>query len=336
MRKKALCFFTFVLYVLAACTVLSHWIEETMMTRVELGPVNTKAAHTFVLRELPERALFRDETGLHLYEVYDGTGWESGKRIREVTGWTPQGDGIVYVTGYPDTAYVFSATRQPRAGEEVSLLESQERGDDTYLLIFGGELPKDAQLPLEAVGFEVKGNAALMEMRSFPVPFMEQRAKTASELTGFAERIFSLDDTEQFLNQLPRIAGGAAVLLAGLVFLIAAWRMPKAGLLRCVNGALAALCLCLLPGTLSKILLPGSLLPEENIFALSHYRTALDAVFNGLAAFPDAFLALAQVRDTAFSASGRVLLLGAGVTAGILLLECGLQWAQKCRKRPSK
>ncbi len=336
MKRKALCFFTFVLYVLAACTVLSHWIEETMMTRVELGPVNTKAAHTFVLRELPERALFRDERGLHLYEVYDGTGWESGKRIREVTGWTPQGDGIVYVTGYPDTAYVFSATRQPRAGEEVSLLESQERGDDTYLLIFGGELPKDAQLPLEAVGFEVKGNAALMEMRSFPVPFMEQRAKTASELTGFAERIFSLDDTEQFLNQLPRIAGGAAVLLAGLVFLIAAWRMPKAGLLRCVNGALAALCLCLLPGTLSKILLPGSLLPEENVFALSHYRTALDTVFNGLAAFPDAFQALAQAGDTAFSASGRVLLLSAGIVAGILLLECGLQWAQKCRKRPSK
>lgn len=336
MRKKALCFFTFVLYVLAACTVLSHWTEETMMTRVELGPVNTKAAHTFVLRELPERALFRDERGLHLYEVYDGTGWESGKRIREVTGWTTQGDGTVYVPGYPDTAYVFSATRQPRAGEEVSLLESQERGDDTYLLIFGGELPKDAQLPLEAVGFEVKGNAALMEVRSFPVPFMEQRAKTASELTGFAERIFSLGDMEQFLNQLPRIAGGAAVLLAGLVFLIAAWRMPKAGLLRCVNGALAALCLCLLPGMLSKILLPGSLLPEENVFALSHYRTALDTVFNGLAAFPDAFQALAQAGDTAFSASGRVLLLGAGVTAGILLLECGLQWAQKRRKRPSK
>ena len=336
MRKKALCFFTFVLYVLAACTVLSYWIEETMMTRVELGPVNTKAAHTFVLRELPERALFRDERGLHLYEVYDGTGWESGKRIREVSGWTTQGDGTVYVPGYPDTAYVFSATRQPRAGEKVSLLESQERGDDTYLLIFGGELPKDAQLPLEAVGFEARGNAALMEMRSFPIPFMEQRAKTASELTGFAERIFSLGDTEQFLNQLPRIAGGAAVLLAGLVFLIAAWRMSKAGLLRCVNGALAALCLCLLPGTLSKILLPGSLLPEENVFALSHYRTALDTVFNGLAAFPDAFQALAQVRDTAFSASRRVLLLGAGVTAGILLLEYGLQWAQKRRKRPSK
>lgn len=335
MKKQALCFGSLILYILIACTIVSAWIEATMMTQVEQGPVNTKAAHEAVTRELPLRSLFADQEGLHLYEIYDGTGWESGKRIREVSGWSLTGE-CVSISGFPDTAYVFSATRQPRAGEEVSLLESQERGDDTYLLIFGGELPKDAQLPLEAVGFEAKGNAALMEMRSFPVPFMEQRAKTASELTVFAERIFSLGDTEQFLNQLPRIAGGAAVLLAGLVFLIAAWRMPKAGLLRCVNGALAALCLCLLPGTLSKILLPGSLLPEENIFALSHYRTALDTVFNGLAAFPDAFLALAQVRDTAFSASGRVLLLGAGVTAGILLLEYGLQWAQKRRKRLSK
>ena len=335
MKKQALCFGSLILYILIACTIVSAWIEATMMTQVEQGPVNTKAAHEAVTRELPLRSLFADQEGLHLYEIYDGTGWESGKRIREVSGWSLTGE-CVSISGFPDTAYVFSATRQPRAGEKVSLLESQERGDDTYLLIFGGELPKDAQLPLEAVGFEAKGNAALMEMRSFPVPFMEQRAKTASELTVFAERIFSLGDTEQFLNQLPRIAGGAAVLLAGLVFLIAAWRMPKAGLLRCMNGALAALCLCLLPGTLSKILLPGSLLPEENIFALSHYRTALDAVFNGLAAFPDAFQALAQVRDTAFSASGRVLLLSAGIVAGILLLECGLQWAQKCRKRPSK
>lgn len=335
MKKQALCFGSLILYILIACTIVSGWIEATMMTQVEQGPVNTKAAHEAVTRELPLRSLFADQEGLHLYEIYDGTGWESGKRIREVSGWSLTGE-CVSISGFPDTAYVFSATRQPRAGEEVSLLESQERGDDTYLLIFGGELPKDAQLPLEAVGFEVKGNAALMEMRSFPVPFMEQRAKTAAELTGFAERIFSLGDTEQFLNQLPRIAGGAAVLLTGLVFLIAAWRMPKAGLLRYMNGALAALCLCLLPGTLSKILLPGSLLPEENIFALSHYRTALDTVFNGLAAFPDAFQALAQVRDMAFSASGRVLLLSAGIVAGILLLECGLQWAQKCRKRPSK
>lgn len=335
MKRKALCFFSFILYALVACTVLSHWIEETMMTRVELGPVNTRAAHKSVLRELPDRALFRDERGLHLYEVYEGSGWESGKRIREVTGWSTQGDGIVIVTGYPDTAYVFSATRQPKAGEEVRILENQERRDDTYLLIFGEEVPADMQLPLEAVSFEAKGNTALLEMQNFTVPFMEQRAKTASEGTGLAERIFCLGDAAQFLNQLPRIAGAAAVLLAGLVFLGAAW-MPSPKVLKGGNGALAALCLCLLPGALDRILLPGSLLPEENIFALPHYRSSLNTLFDGLSSFPDALHALTEVRTAAFSESGKVFLLGAVAVAGILLLEYGLQWVGKRRKHPSK
>lgn len=332
MKRKVLCVFSFILYVLVACTVLSHWIEETMMTRVELGPVNTRAAHKSVLRELPDRALFRDERGLHLYEVYEGSGWESGKRIREVTGWSTQGDGIVSVTGYPDTAYAFSATRQPKPGEEVRILENQERGDDTYLLIFGEEVPADTQLPLEAVSFEAKGNTALMGMQNFMVPFMEQRAKTASEGTGFAERIFSLGDAAQFLNQLPRIAGGVTVLLAGLVFLGAAL-ITSSKVLNWCNGALAAACLCLLPKILKKIALPSSLLPEENIFALSHYRSSLDTLFHGLSSFPDAFHALTEVRETAFSASGRVLLLGAVVVAGILLLEYGLLRAGKHSKR---
>ena len=171
MKKQALCFGSLILYILIACTIVSGWIEATMMTQVEQGPVNTKAAHEAVTRELPPRSLFADQEGLHLYEIYDGTGWESGKRIREVSGWSLTSE-CVSVSGFPDTPYVFSATRQPRAGEKVLPLESQEWGDDTYLLIFGGELPKDAQLPLEAVGFDVKGNAALMEMRSFPVPVM--------------------------------------------------------------------------------------------------------------------------------------------------------------------
>ena len=329
MKRKALCFFSFILYALVACTALSHWIEETMMTHVELGPVNTRAAHKSVLRELPDRALFRDETGLYLYEVYEGSGWESGKRIREVTGWSTQGDGIVSVTGYPDTAYAFSATRQPKHGEEVRILENQERGDDTYLLIFGEEVPADTQLPLEAVSFEAKGNTALMGMQNFMVPFMEQRAKTASEGTGFAERIFSLGDAAQFLNQLPWIAGGVTVLLAGLVFLGA----PGPKVLKGCNGALAALCLCLLPGILKKIALPSSLLPEENIFALPHYRSSLNTLFDGLSSFPDALHALTEIRTAAFSESRKVFLLGAVAVAGILLLEYGLLRAGKHSKR---
>ena len=126
MKKQALCFGSLILYILIACTIVSAWIEATMMTQVEQGPVNTKAAHEAVTRELPLRSLFADQEGLHLYEIYDGTGWESGKRIREVSGWSLTGE-CVSISGFPDTAYVFSATRQPKAGEQVLVLEKLDR-----------------------------------------------------------------------------------------------------------------------------------------------------------------------------------------------------------------
>ena len=94
MKKQALCFGSLILYILIACTIVSAWIEATMMTQVEQGPVNTKAAHEAVTRELPLRSLFADQEGLHLYEIYDGTGWESGKRIREVSGWSLTGECV--------------------------------------------------------------------------------------------------------------------------------------------------------------------------------------------------------------------------------------------------
>ena len=102
MKKQALCFGSLILYILIACTIVSAWIEATMMTQVEQGPVNTKAAHEAVTRELPPRSLFADQEGLHLYEIYDGTGWESGKRIREVSGWSLTSE-CVSVSGFPDT-----------------------------------------------------------------------------------------------------------------------------------------------------------------------------------------------------------------------------------------
>ena len=67
MKKQALCFGSLILYILIACTIVSGWIEATMMTQVEQGPVNTKAAHEAVTRELPPRSLFADQEGLHLY-----------------------------------------------------------------------------------------------------------------------------------------------------------------------------------------------------------------------------------------------------------------------------
>ena len=263
MKKQALCFGSLILYILIACTIVSGWIEATMMTQVEQGPVNTKAAHEAVTRELPPRSLFADQEGLHLYEIYDGTGWESGKRIREVSGWSLTGE-CVSISGFPDTAYVFSATRQPKAGEQVLVLEKLDRGDDVYLALFKEGVPGDLELPMAAASSTRSSNALVLEMKDYPMPFMEHRAKSASPTLENADRIFSIGDVRQFFGQLPAIGALAGLLTAGLALLLSTlvlWRRRHGPAL--VNLCLSGLCLCLTAVLLQKTTLPASLLPKN-------------------------------------------------------------------------
>lgn len=316
MKKQALCFGSLILYILIACTIVSAWIEATMMTQVEQGPVNTKAAHEAVTRELPLRSLFADQEGLHLYEIYDGTGWESGKRIREVSGWSLTGE-CVSVSGFPDTPYVFSATRQPKDGEQVLVLEKLDRGDDVYLALYEGGVPEELELPMEAAGSTQGGSALLLEMKDFTVPFMEQRAKTASPTLGNADRVFSIGDVRQFLSQLPAIGALAGLLTTGFALLLSAlvlWDRKRGAAL--VNLCLAGLCLCLTAVLLQKTTLPASLLPKENILELSHYREEFAVLTSGLSGFP----ALLEELSAAGAAARTRGLLCFGLSVGLFPL----------------
>lgn len=316
MKKQALCFGSLILYILIACTIVSAWIEAAMMTRAEQGPVNTKAAHEAVTRELPLRSLFADREGLHLYEIYDGTGWESGKRIREVSGWSLTSE-CVSVSGFPDTPYVFSATRQPKDGEQVLVLEKLDRGDDVYLALFEGGVPGELELPMEAASSTQGGSALLLEMKDFTVPFMEQRAKTASPTLENADRVFSIGDVRQFLSQLPTIGALAGLLTTGFALLLSAlvlWDRRHGAAL--VNLCLAGLCLCLTAVLLQKTALPASLLPKENILELSHYREEFAVLTSGLSGFP----ALLEELSAAGAAARTRGLLYFGSSVGLFLL----------------
>lgn len=316
MKKQALCFGSLILYILIACTIVSAWIEAAMMTRAEQGPVNTKAAHEAVTRELPLRSLFADREGLHLYEIYDGTGWESGKRIREVSGWSLTSE-CVSVSGFPDTPYVFSATRQPKDGEQVLVLEKLDRGDDVYLALFEGGVPEELELPMEAASSTQGGSALLLEMKDFTVPFMEQRAKTASPTLENADRVFSIGDVRQFLSQLPAIGALAGLLTTGFALLLSAlvlWDRRHGAAL--VNLCLAGLCLCLTAAVLQKTALPASLLPKENILELAHYREEFAVLTSGLSGFP----ALLEELSAAGAAARTRGLLYFGSSVGLFLL----------------
>lgn len=316
MKKQALCFGSLILYILIACTIVSGWIEATMMTQVEQGPVNTKAAHEAVTRELPPRSLFADQEGLHLYEIYDGTGWESGKRIREVSGWSLTGE-CVSISGFPDTAYVFSATRQPKAGEQVLVLEKPDRGDDVYLALFKDGVPGELELPTEAASSTRSSNALVLEMKNYTIPFMEHRAKSVSPTLEKADRIFSIGDVRQFFGQLPAIGALAGLLTAGLALLLSAlvlWKRRHGPAL--VNLCLSGLCLCLTAVLLQKTTLPASLLPRENILELSYYRKEFAVLTSGLSGFPE----LSETLSAAGAAARTRGLLYFGLSVGLFPL----------------
>ena len=322
MKKRVLCFSSFLMYILIVCTALSGKIEDTMMTRVEIGPVNTKAVHETVTRELPERALFRDEQGIHLYEVSDGSGWEGGKRIREVSGWTLQADGTVTVPGYPDTAYVYSANRQPKPGEQVLVLERSEKGTDIYLALYPDGIPENVEYPTGVAALSLGNHAIFMEGTDFLLPFLEHRAKTEGEILSGAERIFSWNDVIQFLNQVPGIFRILCTVGMGLLFLGAAWvQRARGNRLFWGNFMVSVGMLFVLRYLLRSVDLPLSMLPKDNLLAISSYQRMLEAFFDGLTSFPEQWEKAVAMRASVMKQCRSLALFSFAFTAMTLLLE---------------
>ncbi|MGN1027439.1 MAG: hypothetical protein ACI4P4_13680 [Faecousia sp.] len=338
MKKKVLCFFSLVLYLLIACTLLSGKIQEEMITQVEIGPVNTRAPHEQVTRELPGRMIFTDETGNHVYEVVDGTGWEDGPRIREEGSWSLSGDGVVSIPGYPDSRYVTSASRQPQPGERVEILGKPEWTDDRYLAIYDDGVPEGYPLPSGTEDMVQSEQAMLLTMTGVITPFMEHRAKTMSMITDHARHIFSLTDVEQFFAQLPNVTAVILTLAAGLVFWAHAcclsFRGEGGGWLTKQDVGIVAATLCLLPVLLRRFDFPASLLPEENILQWSHYREEFSLFFTAIADFPQAAREIAAARDEAISGCKKVFCAGALMIVFVLILESVALWIKdRFRKR---
>lgn len=330
MKKKVLRFFSLVLYLLIACTLLSGKIQEEMMIQVEVSPVNTKAPHKQITRELSTRMIFTDETGDHVYEVVDGTGWENGLRIREVDIWFINAYGSVSIPGYPDSLYVTSATRQPQPGEQVQILENSEQADDRYLAIYPGS-PPEALLPLSGMADTARSSQALLLTMTDAVrPFMEHRAKGMSADTKCASRIFSLTEVKQFLEQLPSVAAVLLLLAAGLVFWAHACcvsiHFAEKKVLLAIDATLILAVLFLMKHVLDGIDLPASLLPEENILRLACYRDELSLIFTSAADFPEAARDLIAAREQAVIGCKAVLRNGVLLTAAVIALESIAPW----------
>ena len=90
MKRKTLCVFSLVLFLILFCTILSPWVSREMQTLVEIKKITGKVS----MRNLnvAGSAIRFQDTDDTLFQILDGEGWQSGKRVQEVSRWSYQNE----------------------------------------------------------------------------------------------------------------------------------------------------------------------------------------------------------------------------------------------------
>lgn len=318
MKKRVICLFSLIMYLLTACTALSLKIEEEMMTRVEVSQRSNRGDGF----SLSQRALFTDDGGQYLYEITEGTSWNSGLRIRELKGWSLGERNAVHFFGTKeDYSFVVSASRNPREDEEIAVVEEFTTGTDRYLYLYPDGVPEDFILPKNSRILTQNDNALLLELNEAEFPFFQHSALQLTDSTALAARAWSLTDVSHFFEELPTLVLVFALLFAGILFWALAILFSSLGIanrfLVRLNGILSALSLPGMILLLNGIDLPASMLPADQIFNRQHYACELSLLLSGLEA-----LKIPDVQSLKAGAAGqcRDLFLWCGCTFLMLIL----------------
>lgn len=275
MKRKVLCIFSLILYLLVVCTMLSGKIEKEMATLVQVEK-RTSGKSADQAMTLNIRAVFTDSEGDHLYEVREGDGWDSGLRSYDVPGFGLNFlKGVVTLYGSRDYSFVKSASRQPQDGELAIIVEEFETGKDTYLYYYDHGVPEEWDLPPYLTVIAQSENALLVENAEAEFPFLPHTAKTWTVTTDMADRVFSLSEVCLFLKELPKVTLVFTLLgMGGLLLLISCLLLDDRKLLygnmAGMMGMIGLSCL-----TIRKIDLPASLLPSSSVLDLEYYKNEM-------------------------------------------------------------
>lgn len=325
MKRKVLCVFSLILFLLIFCTFLSMKIEVEMLTQVEVKTINGSKIY-FGNIELPISVLFKDEYQSHLYEVVEGTGWESGMRIQEIASQQYQvseESQLVTLSPGQDYSFALTASRQPSYGELVEIVEDTQTAPDTYLVYYPTGVPEYEGIPESYELLSQSENALLLEVEKGTFPYFEHRAK--NELREIATpdmRVFSLTAVEDFLSQLPLLTAVALLLILPVMLWAAScvfsgWEKGKGVVW--LNIALIVLTLCVLPQVLEQIDLPASLLPSDNILDVSYYRTTFGVIFDIFEELE--MVSSMKMKEAAISQVVGVWRISGGVTGVLIFAE---------------
>lgn len=156
---------------------------------------------------------------------------------------------------------------------------------------------------------------------------MENAQREVLELSG-ESRVFSMNELERFLKNIPLLGILAALLLITVFSWIASWflagdafqnKIPLSGNLLILTGSLYGICTIV-----KRISLPSSLLPARQIFDWIHYKNEFTQIS---AALKQISTKEAAVYLKFFEQN---LWYGAAAFAGILVIWCVL-WLGICR-----
>lgn len=304
MKKKVICILCFALFLLTACTMTSSKIEQEMLTQVVANVVEQKQAGKYDIHLPFEYLYFEDKfvdvyhinmltdfTGCELFQVKEGTGWADGLRLQLVQEDEYMPDPVAgALAGFDETrgwVFVHYASRFPREGQKVEILESRDKAQERYLMIYPEQVP-DVVWKLNDKVIAAQGsNALLLDVDNAPQPFIRDRAeKQFRELITPGCQIYSIKTVEEFWRNLPLVVGVAVLFIAAAVLWIQSMFLLKNDWenrwLLTANFLAGLGLLWGLWYLLGKIDLPSDLLPAENIFQWSHYNQEFTQILSAL------------------------------------------------------
>lgn len=307
------CVFLLVLSVLVVCTCLSGNIEREMTAQVAAvtisGTTNTP---------LPISAASWDEEGSHVYELVEGTSLESGLRAGEISSdeYTVAEEGILFRSGIRHRCILY-ASKSITEGSLVEIV--QDRPVQNYYLLISQK--KWEELPEKPGKMEVvkqEGRAALLKAEDSD-PYLEARFRASFDIRA-EDELYSISVIQQFFDNLPLLAAAFSVLLGYVFSLISLCKRICGG--RRDKNLLAAVGMgVVFLGAFfylnSRIHFPSQMMPEDNIFAVEHYRQELTRIFQSLPLLEHPILSELQNRIIRRSfESGGIILVGIVFCAG--------------------
>ena len=289
MKRKVLCIFSFLLILVVFGTLISPFAQEEMVTLVETkrtdksSPLNTNVGEIAIDWQTSERML---------YTIVAGSGWEAGQRIAAVPSRYYNDYGTYIAIGpYSDYRYIYTASRDPVPGDRVKSVKIKY-GNDTYLLWHPETLGELNKLSNAMTLLNRTENTALITCRNSANPYFEHNMWYTFTANGVGEevRIYSLRDTQTFMEALPWIAGVFTALLCSIALWAGTFVLTRKEGRKWVwlcNGGLIALCLGAVPMLCQCFDLPASLMPKENILDISHYITTFQRITSSMEALAD-------------------------------------------------